>query len=1192
MLVSNVPRHSCGHSLVVLVATALALGLFSCFHSASFSAADNQPTASATTLHAGESSERELAPAEVHLYQVELNTNQYLRLVLEETAINLALSIKSPDSHIVIQLEGRNYGPTPISLSADQSGFYQLEIKSLEQDQSRGNYKLRVAELREATPVDRQTIAAETAFATAESLLREWKAESSRRAIEQFKQAAALFRDTGDRGDEALALKRIGDVYQRFNESKDALDSYNQALALTRQLKDARHEAETLNEIGYVYLNRGENQQARQICAEALKLSQSTGNLSGQARALNNLGEVSYGQGRLQESLDFYQKSLQLWRDLGNRPGQALALLNSAYTYSDIGQMREAIDHYTQSLDLWTSARDQRGRAMTLTAIGRLYSRKSESQQALNYFEQAMELIEPMGVPAEKGRVLTGLADVYNQLSRKREAIEYYEQALPLFRAAGDYSGEVVCVFDPGNVLYSLGENQAALEHYQETLSIAKRANDRRLQAFVVRQMGRVYGSLGDEAKALALYQQSLAFWHTEKDLRAESETLNPIAQILEWRGEKQQAREYYSRALTLSRQAEYQLGEAATLYNLARLERDDGHLIAARDMAQSAIEVIEALRTKVASQELRASYFASVRQHYELFIDILMQLDKAHPEDKFAAQAFAISEKARARSLLESLQESRTDIRSGVDASLLEQERLLQESLYEKNKRHAQILNNKSDAAEAESLAREIDRLSIKYEDIRAQIKKSSPHYAALTQPQPLSLEQVQQNLLDEQTALLEYTLGDERSYVWAVTRHEVKTYQLAPRAEIERSAQRLYELLTVNQHLAQQTPGAAQADPDEIGKQRSAEITTLSALLLAPVASQLEKKRLLIIPDGALQYVPFQALQARSASSDALEPRPLVFDHEIINQPSASALALVIKEAGDHTARSGSVAILADPVFEADDSRVKSGTGSSSPAVTAASASEVTSALRDVGVEGASIPRLLSSREEADAIMSVVPWRTGLKAVDFQASRATVMGKDLGQYRIVHFATHALLNNDHPEMSGIVLSLVNESGQRQEGYLRLHDIYNLKLPVDLVVLSACQTGLGKDVKGEGLIGLTRGFMYAGASGVIASLWKVDDEATAALMKHFYHGLFDKGLTPAAALREAQLALRQQKRWQDPYYWAGFVIQGQYDHTVALGYRSKSWQVAGLVALGTGLLAAILFVLHRSRHRAQLPQT
>jgi CHAT domain-containing protein len=191
--------------------------------------------------------------------------------------------------------------------------------------------------------------------------------------------------------------------------------------------------------------------------------------------------------------------------------------------------------------------------------------------------------------------------------------------------------------------------------------------------------------------------------------------------------------------------------------------------------------------------------------------------------------------------------------------------------------------------------------------------------------------------------------------------------------------------------------------------------------------------------------------------------------------------------------------------------------------------------------------LPRLLFSGEEAKAILSLAPAGDALKALDFAASRATAMSDELGKYRIVHFSTHGLLNNLHPELSGIVLSLVDEHGRPQDGFLRLHDIYNLKLPADLVVLSACQTALGKEISGEGLVGLTRGFIHAGAARVVASLWKVDDRASAELMKNFYREMLKEKQRPAAALRAAQVAMWRQKRWQSPYYWAAFTLQGEW---------------------------------------------
>jgi CHAT domain-containing protein len=319
-------------------------------------------------------------------------------------------------------------------------------------------------------------------------------------------------------------------------------------------------------------------------------------------------------------------------------------------------------------------------------------------------------------------------------------------------------------------------------------------------------------------------------------------------------------------------------------------------------------------------------------------------------------------------------------------------------------------------------------------------------------------------------------------------------------------------------------------------------AEIAALSKLLLDPLAGKLNTKRLLIVPDGALQYIPFQVLL------DPESHAPLIRNHEIVNQPSASTLALVLAKVGARKPASNVVAVLADPVFELNDPRVTR--ESTQSLVQPTEMLAVRRALRDVGVtrDGLQIPRLFASGREANEIMALAPVRGSLKAVGFAATRARVFSAELANYRIVHIATHGVINNERPEESGIVLSLVDQQGRSQDGFLRLQDIYSLKLPADLVVLSACSTALGKDVRGEGLIGITRGFMYAGAAGVVASLWKVDDEATAELMKHFYAALFEKGMPPAAALRDAQLELAKHSRWQSPYYWAGFVIQGQYD--------------------------------------------
>ena len=573
-----------------------------------------------------------------------------------------------------------------------------------------------------------------------------------------------------------------------------------------------------------------------------------------------------------------------------------------------------------------------------------------------------------------------------------------------------------------------------------------------------------------------------------------------------------------------------------------------------------------------MSSHDLRASYLATVRDVYELYIDVLMLRHKTNLTAGFDSQAFAVSERAHARSLLDSLQEANTDIREGVEPGLLAKERSLSQALNEKAALEVQARARK-DMAAAENLRREIHALTSDYMSIRDQIRASSPKYAALTIPQPLALSEVQR-LLDDQSVFVEYALGDERSYVWVVSNTGLAVYQLASRDDIEAVATRLRNLFIALQAVYGESVEQRSERERKANEAMPGEIAMLSKLVLGPLAGSLGNKRLLIVADGALQYIPFQALNDPDSNSG----QNLIAKHEIVYQPSASTLAVIMKEANARKAAQNTVAVFADPVFEVDDPRVNRVATASTPE--SEESKKVRKALRDIGLsaDGVEIPRLLASGVEADAIMQAIPWRSGFKAVGFDASRDRVVNHELAGYSIVHFATHGLINSEHPELSGIVLSLFDQQGRSQDGFLRLHDIYNLRLPTDLVVLSACSTGLGKEIKGEGLVGLTRGFMYAGASSVVASLWKVDDDATAELMRHFYYAMFTKGLTPVAALRDAQLKMSQDKRWNSPYYWAGFVIQGRYDGQVIS--RELRLLTPTNIAIGMGLLGFLIVTL------------
>jgi CHAT domain-containing protein len=533
------------------------------------------------------------------------------------------------------------------------------------------------------------------------------------------------------------------------------------------------------------------------------------------------------------------------------------------------------------------------------------------------------------------------------------------------------------------------------------------------------------------------------------------------------------------------------------------------------------------------------------------------MRLQQVNPDEGLAGDALAASERARARSLLENLAEAQIDVHGGADPDLRDRERRLRRALDGKSERLMRVLGSPGGGDEAARLEEEIARLTSRYDLLKAEIRSKSPRYAALTQPQPLDLAQIQRKVLDSETLLLEYALGEERSYLWAVSQGELRSHVLPSRMEIEKAARHLRGLLTarllVRGARAQERRRIREADGAYW-----ASAAALSEVLLGPVAEAISGKRLLIVSDGALQYLPFAALPAPGTTED---PVPLIVENEIVHLPSVSALSVLREETGGREHSGRTVAVLADPVFELDDPRLYSKTVAARE--TAAASMETESlraeplrssstqrALRAVGFvhnDVLSIPRLVATRGEAKAITAIAPPGTSFMAIDFDANLATAKDPELGHYPIVHFATHGLVNSENPGLSGILLSMVDENGTHQPGFLRLDDIYNLELPVELVVLSACSTALGKEIRGEGLVGIVQGFMYAGAKRVVASLWKVDDYATGELMSRFYRQMLEQKRSPAGALRQAQIEMWRKREFRQPFYWAAFVLQGEW---------------------------------------------
>ena len=797
------------------------------------------------------------------------------------------------------------------------------------------------------------------------------------------------------------------------------------------------------------------------------------------------------------QAIERYLAAVKLWRALDEELRLAFALHEVGWIYGDIGQYQKALDSYTEASALYRKLGCRKGEANILSLTAYVFGSLGDHQKSLEMYLQvdeinhSIDLIDPV--------TMSNIGSAYSKIGEFRRALDYHFRVLELRRASNDRAGQAITLSNIGSCYYSLGEKRKALSYYNEALTLMPEVKDDHYTATTLNNVGALFRTLGG-------YQEALS---------------------------------YFDRALKLRRAVGDQSGVAATLSHIARLEGQRGNLDEARKLIEEALERAEGLRNKVANARLRATYFASVQEYREFYLALLMRLHKLSPSEGFDRAAFNASETGRARSLLESLREASTEIRHGVDPSLLHRERDLGQSIADSAKQQMRLLSREHTAEEAAAAAKQIAKLTNEYEQVQAQIRDTSPRYAELVKPVPLELDEIQKRVLDPNTLLLEYSIGERKSYVWAVTPDSIRMYELPKRATIEPLARRVYDLLIErSQNVPQETVEQRRTRLDLAEVQYEKAAANLSRIILGPLASQLGNKRLLIVSDGILQFIPFAALPDPAAA----DARPLIIGHEIVTAPSASVIALLRLENGNRKPAAKTLAVLADPVFSNDDPRVATARSRSTNNTVSAHA------VRSVTEAGlGDLRRLRFSRQEADEIARLVSTGSKLEAVDFDANRKLATSAELGQYRIIHFATHGLIDNQHPELSGVVLSLVDEKGQPQNGFLRLYDLYNLKLSAELVVLSACQTALGKDIKGEGLVGLTRGFMYAGAPRVIASLWQIDDRASAEFMKRFYQELLGKNVRPAAALRAAQVSMHNDKRWNAPHYWAAFTLQGEW---------------------------------------------
>ncbi|MEA2173891.1 MAG: hypothetical protein QOD00_1483 [Blastocatellia bacterium] len=909
---------------------------------------------------------------------------------------------------------------------------------------------------------------------------------------------------------------------------------------------------------------------------------------AGQAEAALLQGRRLLKRGKANEALGPLQNALKLFTDADNQRGVAAAHNELGDLYARQGQYKVALTHYQSAYDAFRTAQTKQdaitkaiGVADTefnanlmLAKIGNTNYMLGNMSGASAAYSQ-MQAKKPESTAAKAGRRLGGLGGLMGAVSTGKVSVEAPTSAMGVALEARKELEQyrIAIVFatkelGTGRIDYFNNQLDSAKKHFQDALDAV---NGKLPGLSNLGQMRRFRAaartSLGDVSLRQDRYKDATRFYTDAAKGAQDDKRLDLI-----WPAQR---------------------GLGKSLLSQATQERDAGKAAALREQAigsyRDALKTIETIRQgSLRADEARTSFLATTKDVFDEASGALAEMALSNASSTgaalqgkaldYAAEAFKITEQSRARSLLDMLGETDAQITEGVPADLLKRK---QENL-DRQQEIAQSLNGIAVNADEPKqkpadLEAELDKLQTDYDALENQIRAASPRYASLTATEPLMLSAVQQQVLDDGTTLLEYSLGAQNSYLWAVTRNSATLYRLPKRSELDQLAigfraqlipAKLQRRLVGIDVAADQPQRGLGLDTSAPNSQEAGAFAAASNALykaaVEPAASVTGDKRLLIVADGALNYVPFEALVKTGDGTDYSALPYLIKTNEIAYAPSASVLAAV-RQAGNSKPAGRNILLVADPVFNSNDARARSGGAATAPATAqGANASArglgLDSAVEDVDAAGASanasnapgaglpLMRLSGTRTEAEQIAKLAK-ASGAQAdvwLDLNASEENIETRDMTKYRVVHIATHGLLNAERPQFTGLVLSLVGN--KTEDGFLRTDEVFNLKLGSPLVILSACETGLGKERRGEGVIGLTRAFMYAGAPTVGVSLWSVADRSTAELMTNFYKRLLTgQGASPANALRAAQTDMIAGKKYSAPFYWSPFILVGEW---------------------------------------------
>jgi CHAT domain-containing protein/lipopolysaccharide biosynthesis regulator YciM len=918
----------------------------------------------------------------------------------------------------------------------------------------------------------------------------------------------------------ADSLNTRGTKLRGKKETRDeALQCYQRALEYYRDIGDRSGEGNVLGGIGFIYWYKGDRDKTLTSFQEALTIREAVDDRQLVGNSYSDIGSVHFVFFKdYHKAIDHFLKSVEIRQSIGDLESLSRTLPRLAIAYERLGNLDEAFSNYQRAAELGRILGNQSRTGISLYNAGLMLKNSGEYIKALDLLSEALAIHRELNDQKRVGETLNVMGNIYRRLGEYEAALRTHQENVGIMKTLGNEQGVATGIMNLGILYKNLERKEKAVEQYESALELFKKLEHEEGILNSLTNLGSTHQELGNLEMSETCLREALEKSQAMNYKDAVTSNMNNLANTLNFSGRLDEALTLLEEALPMAEELNKPELTVAVLLSIGDNYERRGEYDTAMSYYHQALKVVESQRVSLLSEQYKAGYFSRQRYIFESIVHLLGKMDRIDPSADYAARAFHIAEQGKARAFLDLLAESLAGVRQGSDENLIgRQTALLAEMAKIQKELQNESMKPERNFEILENLKGQLSELERRQKDLEIEIREKNPRYSELQYPRPVTIEEVQKSVLDGKTVMLAYFLGDSSSSLWAVSNKRFSHFILPERKILEDQIEILRYAL---EHPEEENPDFFAGSSHR-----------LYELLIQPAEKSIPKnKRLIIIPDGILHLLPFEILTTGEIEANTSYGKLpyLIRRNAVCYCQSASVLAKLMEERRTKKAKSErTLFAMGDPVFE---------TGSDSSAGPAES-----------HLTGSTpFQRLEHSGEEIKNIASLFPEKQTTLLLRDQATEENLKHSGaLQNADYIHLATHGIVNERKPDFSGLLFPQTTES--EEDGFLQAAEIFNLPLRADLAVLSACETGLGKMVRGEGIIGLTRAFMYAGAPSVVMSLWRVSDISTAELMQRFYANIMKKNMDKAEALRRSKISMIQSKEFCHPFYWSAFILTGKW---------------------------------------------